>query len=121
MNCFRKLSLSLGFFIAATLAAFGEGRGATPTPTPTTGVSIAITQPTYGYNVLPGSVRRIYATVTGGTTDAVNWTVDGGATLSSTTGHWVDVTAPASGSRCSIGGTSSAYTVSSATRFTITA
>jgi len=93
-----------------------------PTPTPTKGVSIAITQPTYGYNVLPGSVRRIYATVTSGTTNAVNWTVDGGATLSSSTGHWVDVTAPASGSSCSISGTSSSdYAVSSATQFSITA
>ncbi len=122
MNRYRILSLSLGFFIVATLAAFGRGRGTTPTstPTPTTGITIAITQPRYGYNVLPGSVRRIYATVTGGTTDAVNWTVDGGATLSSTTGHWVDVTAPGKGSQCSIKG-SKPYTVSSATQFTITA
>ncbi|MHB1674830.1 MAG: hypothetical protein ACYCSP_11360, partial [Acidobacteriaceae bacterium] len=86
MNRYRILSLSSGFFIAATLAAFGGGRGAAGAMpsmalAQTRTTSIAITQPTYGYNVLPGSVRRIYATVTGGTTDAVNWTVDGGATL----------------------------------------
>ncbi|MHB1960244.1 MAG: hypothetical protein ACYCO5_14625 [Acidobacteriaceae bacterium] len=124
MNIRRISSLGLVFSMVATLAAFGEGRGAAQTPSmapvPTPSISIAITQPAYGYNLLPGSVRRIYATVTGGTTDAVNWTVNGGATLSSTTGHWVDVTAPSKGSQCSIKG-SKPYTVSSATRFTITA
>jgi hypothetical protein len=84
------------------------------------GVSIAITQPTYGFNVLPGSVRRIFATVNGGITNTVKWSVMGGANLSSTEGHWVDVTAPAKGSSCSINGTGS-YSVSSATQFTLTA
>ena len=83
-------------------------------------ISIAITQPTYGFNVLPGSVRRIYATVTNGITNAVNWSVTGGATLSSTAGNWVDVTAPGTGSSCSINGTDS-YTVTSAKQFTLTA
>ena len=129
MNCYRVLIFGLAFSIAATFAASGEGGvGGQTSAHPSTavsqkpGISIAISQPQYGYNVLPGSVRRIYATVTGGTTDAVNWTVDGGATLSSSTGHWVDVTAPASGSSCSISETgSNVYAVSSATRFTITA
>jgi hypothetical protein len=128
MNRYRILVFGLAFSIAATFAASCDSvRGqasahpSTALP-PTPGISIAISQPQYGYNVLPGSVRRIYATVTGGTTNAVNWTVDGGATLSSSTGHWVDVTAPASGSSCSISQTgSNVYTVSSATRFTITA
>ncbi len=83
-------------------------------------VSIAITQPTFGFNVLPGSVRRIFATVTNGVSNAVNWTVTGGARLSSSSGNWVDVTAPATGSHCSINGTSNS-TVSSATQFTLTA
>ena len=128
MKLYPILLFSLGLSIAATLAASVKGVGGQASAHPSTAlprkpeVSIAITQPTYGYNVVPGSVRRIYATVTGGTTDAVNWTVDGGATLSAPTGHWVDVTAPASGSSCSISGTSSTtYAVSSATRFTITA
>jgi uncharacterized membrane protein len=85
-----------------------------------TPTSIAITQPAFGFNVLPGSVRRIFATVTGGTTNAVNWSTSGGATLSSTSGNWVDVTAPATGSQCSINGTSS-HTVRSAAQFTLVA
>jgi len=83
-------------------------------------ISIAIAQPTYGFNVLPGSVRRIFATVANGVTNGVNWSVKGGATLSSNTGNWVDVTAPAKGTSCSINGTDD-YTVSSATQFTLTA
>ena len=82
--------------------------------------AVAITQPGFGFNVLPGSVRRIFATVTGGTTNEVNWSVTGGARLSSTSGHWVDVTAPPAGSTCSINGTSN-YTVSSATQFILMA
>ena len=81
---------------------------------------ISITHPEFGFNVLPGSVRRLYATIAGGTTNAVNWSVTGGATLSSTSGHWVDVTAPSTGSHCAINGSSS-YTVTSPTTFTVTA
>jgi hypothetical protein len=84
-------------------------------------ISIAVTQPTYGFNVLPSSVRRIYATVTNGVTDAVNWSVTGGAMLSSNSGNWVDVTAPAAGSSCSITGTVGSYGITSAKRFTLTA
>jgi len=83
-------------------------------------LSIAITQPEFGFNVIPGSVRRIYATVSNGKTNGVNWTVTGGAKLSAAVGNWVDVTAPATGTSCSIQGTEN-YTVSSATRFTLTA
>lgn len=83
-------------------------------------ISIAITQPTYGFNVLPDSVRRIYATVTNGLTNAVNWSQTGGASLSSSSGNWIDVTAPPTGSSCSINGTEN-YTVTSAMQFTLTA
>jgi len=82
--------------------------------------AITITQPTFGFNILPGSVRRIFATVTNGVTNAVSWTATGGATLSSPTGNWVDVTAPSTGSSCSING-SDTYTVSSAKQITLTA
>jgi len=125
MNCRSILFFGLGCFMVATLAAFGagmDGKAASSSMAlaQTRPISIAISQPKYGYNVLPGSVRRIYATVTGGTTNAVNWSVDGGAILSSTSGHWADVTAPGRGSRCSIKG-SKPYAVSSASQFTITA
>jgi hypothetical protein len=83
-------------------------------------ISIAITQPAYGFNVLAGSLRRIFATVTNGVTNGVAWSVTGGATISSTTGNWVDVTAPSTGSSCSINGTGT-YTVTSAKQFTLTA
>ena len=84
-------------------------------------ITISVTQPTYGFNVLPGSVRRIYATVTNGSTNGVNWTVNGGATLSAGSGNWVDVTAPATGSSCSINGGVGTYSISSAKQFTLTA
>ena len=128
MNIRLKLSFALGFSLVVTVTACGEGQSATGTAnagapaaaTSSSRISIAITQPAYGFNVLPGSVRRIFVTVTGGTTDAVNWSVTGGASLSSTSGNWVDVTAPAKGSKCSIKGADS-YTVRSATQFTLTA
>ncbi len=85
-------------------------------------ISLSITEPTYHFNVIPGSVRRIYATVANGTTNGVNWSVSGGASLSRTSGPWVDVTAPASGASCQIndlGGGS--YSVTSAKTFTVTA
>ena len=85
-------------------------------------VSISITQPTYGFNVIPGSTRRVFATVKNGTTNGVNWSLTAGsATLSSTTGSWIDVTAPSAGSSCTITGPNSSYIVSSATNFTLQA
>ena len=85
-------------------------------------VTISVGQPTYGFNVIPGSTRRIFATVTHGTTNVVSWAVKSGSgTISSTTGSWIDVTAPSSGSSCSITGTSSQYGVTSAASFTVEA
>ncbi len=99
----------------------------TETDPPATGgkpnaVSIAIPQPEYGFNVIPGSTRRIFATVTNGSTNQVAWTVkSGSAQISSNAGAWIDVTAPATGSSCSITGASAKYNVTSATQFTIEA
>ena len=89
----------------------------------TTGpVSIAVKTPQFGFNVLPGSVRRIFATVTNGATNQVNWTVSSGAgTISSTTGSWVDVTAPATGTSCAYAFDGTNWSVTSATTFTVTA
>jgi hypothetical protein len=78
-------------------------------------ITVDITQPAYGFNVLPGSVRRIFATVTGGTTNALQWTVTAGGELVATSGPWVDVTAPPVGSKCSIKG-SDPFTINSAPR-----
>ena len=89
-----------------------------------TPLTITIPQPTYGFNVLPRSVRRVFATITGGGSTGINWSTTGGGTISSTTGDWVDVTAPANGSNCAIlqsGGSSNSYSVDSATQFRITA
>jgi len=128
MNRHPHYARRFGFFILLTLvmcsksssmnarAASGAIDAATSAP-----ISIAITQPAYGFNVLPGSIRRIYAAVTNGKTNAVSWSVTGGATLSSRTGNWIDVTAPAVGSSCSINGDEKSYTVTSSARFKLTA
>ena len=105
--------------MAVAMVACGRGQSST-LPAGTDTISIAIVQPEYGFNLLPGSVRRIYAKVTNGTTNEVVWSVTGGATLSSNSGNWVDVTAPSAGSNCSIHGTDQ-YTVTSAKQFTLTA
>ena len=101
--------------LVAALTSVNEGTVSAST------ITVSIAQPSMGFNMLPGSERRLYATVTGGT-NAVTWSATGGATLSATTGHWVDVTAPSKGSRCSINGSARAgFSVSSATQFTVTA
>ena len=101
----------------------GSGTSGTPPPSTTpTAVAINIGQPDYGFNVIPGSTRRIFATVANGTSNQVSWSVkSGSAQISSTSGPWVDVIAPATGSSCSYTGTSAQYGVSSATQFTIEA
>lgn len=93
--------------------------GSSPTPS---SVGIEITQPAFGFNVIPGSTRRIFATVTNGTSNQVTWSVkSGSAQISSTSGPWVDVTAPAKGSSCSYTETGARYGVTSATQFTVEA
>jgi hypothetical protein len=124
MNRRLLLSFGLGLSIGVSLSACGRGQSAPAagigSETSSSAISIAITQPTYGFNVLPGSVRRIFATVMNGTTNEVHWSVTGGGTLSSTSGNWVDVIAPTTGSKCSIHGENN-YTVTSARQFTLTA
>jgi len=111
--CARSQLFAILFF-ALTLMAPAHGASGQ--------VSISITKPSYGFNVIPNSTRRIFAMVTNGTTNGVNWSLtSGNATLSATNGAWIDVTAPASGSSCSISGPSSSYVVSSAAQFTIQA
>jgi len=83
-------------------------------------VAISIAQPQFGFNVIPGATRRIFATVTNGSTNHVSWMLKSGSALISTnSGSWIDVTAPASGTSCQIG--KSGQSVSSATQFTIEA
>ena len=108
----------------STAGGTGSGTdtsGSPPPPTPTA-VAINIGQPDYGFNVIPASTRRVFATVTNGTSNQVRWSVkSGSAQISSTSGPWVDVTAPAAGSSCTFTGTSAKYDVHSATQFTIEA
>jgi len=87
---------------------------------PSSQSSISIAEPAHGFNVLAGSVRRIFATAANGNPDGIKWSASGGATLSADSGNWVDVTAPAVGSHCSIRGLDH-YTVSSEKQFTVTA
>ena len=91
-------------------------------------VSISINAPTYGFNVLPGSVRNINAIITGGTLNTVNWTVSATtgsatATLSASTGALpeVTVTIGSTAGTCSIGGSLGSYSVSSTATVTIEA
>ena len=119
MNGRRLLSSCLGLSLLLILAGCSPSHAERPAES-SGPISIAITQPAFGFSLIPGSVRRIYATVTNGTANSVTWSVTGGAKLSSTSGHWVDVTAPARGSSCSIHGADS-YTVTSATQFTVAA
>ncbi len=81
-------------------------------------VAISVAEPPYGFNLIPGSTRRLFATVTNGTTNQVRWSVvRGSATVSAVTGPWVDLTAPPSGSSCQYGKNS----ISSGTQFTVEA
>ncbi len=91
------------------------------TPAPPSTVAISVAQPRYGFNVIPGSVRRVFAKVTNGTTNGVSWTVkSGGATVSASTGAWIDVTAPASASSC-VAQRSGVPSITSATQFVVEA
>jgi hypothetical protein len=73
--------------------------------------------------LIPNATRRIFATVTNGSTNQVTWSVkSGSAKLSSNTGSWVEVTAPATGTTCYYtSGSNGGYSVSSSTQFTIEA
>jgi len=83
-------------------------------------VGISISQPVAGFNVLPGSVRRIFAQVANGASNQVTWTVkSGSAQVSANSGSWVDITAGSSGSSCQF--SNAGQRVYSATQFTIEA
>jgi len=105
------------------LAATSNAASVTITPAPVVkAISIAIGQPGFGFNIIPGSVRRIFATVTNGVTNQLTWTVkSGGATLSASSGSWIDVTAPSIGSSCTVSGTSATPAIISNSTFTIEA
>ncbi len=101
---------------------FNSG-SATPislTVAPASTVSLSIAQPQAGFNVIPGSTRRIFATVTNGQNNQVAWAVkSGSAQISSNAGSWIDVTAGNTGSSCSLAKTGNA--VLSSAQFTIEA
>jgi hypothetical protein len=85
-------------------------------------VSLTVGQPEFGFNVIPGSTRRIFANVVNGATNQILWTMKtGSGTLSSTSGSWVDVVAPATGSACSYSSKAGVYSVTSSTTFTVEA
>ena len=110
-----------GDSLYASATSSGDMVTVQPAP-PVSVVSISIGHPEYGFNVLPYSQRRLFATVANGSTNKVTWAVkSGSATLASSSGSWVDVTAPYSGSTCSITGGAAPYGVSSASQFTVEA
>lgn len=109
------LALCIFAILLETSTALTDDLGATQGA-----VSISITQPKYGFNVLPNSTRRVFATLQNGHFNAVHWTItSGSARLSSSYGSWIEVTAPSKGSHCQITGTSDNYIVKSDTQFTL--
>jgi hypothetical protein len=111
----------LGILLSAVLVSF-VNPGFQLNAQTSTPVGITVGQPPYGFNVIPSSTRRLFATVTNGVTNQVTWTIKAGsAKLSSSSGPWVDVVAPTTGSSCAYSGTSANYTVTSGTTFTIEA
>ncbi|MCU1222817.1 MAG: hypothetical protein JWQ42_910 [Edaphobacter sp.] len=115
---------AFGIFLAAFLVIHpGADNTGTQLQAATGPVGISVGQPPFGFNVIANSTRRVFATVTNGSTNQVAWTLKSGtATLSSNSGSWIDVTAPATGTSCSYVTLSNGqYAVKSATRFTIEA
>ncbi len=125
---YRKKEIVVNVFAIFLAAMFVMHPRASSKPAiavaPAGQVGITIAQPPFGFNVIPNSMRRIFATVTNGTSNGVTWRVKSGtATLASTSGLWVDVTAGATGSTCSFTPPNSQgqYAVTSNTTFTIEA
>ena len=115
----------------ASVTAAGPGGAATATislvgattAAVTGNVSITTQNPLYGWQVIPGATRRIHATVTGGSSNQVNWsyTATGGASATITPavspnlpGAYVDVTVGSTGSACTNVGSSTSPVFSSA-------
>ena len=108
-------------FAATTAASVAVTVTPVASAPPPSNLSLSVGQPVFGFNVIPGAVRRLFATVTNGTTNGVNWTVkSGGAAISAATGSWIDVTAPSAGSSC-LANRSGSGSISSATQFVIEA
>jgi len=91
-------------------------------------VAVTFNAPTYGFNVIPGSVRTLNVRITNGTRNLVNWTVSGAtggasATLSASTNALPIVTATfgATAGTCSIKGPLGSYKVTSTATVTIQA
>ncbi|HUX43851.1 MAG TPA: hypothetical protein VMV57_03775, partial [Terracidiphilus sp.] len=72
-----------GFFAMVALdPSLVRARTSVPAKANPSTATVTIVHPAMGFSVLPGSVRRLYATVTGGVTNGVTWTVSGGGVLS---------------------------------------
>jgi hypothetical protein len=124
--CTKEIVVNIFAIFLAVMFVMHPG-GYTPpagSAAATSPVGISIAQPGFGFSVIPNSTRRIFATVTNGSSNQVTWRVkSGSATLGSTSGLWVDVIAPVKGSSCSYAplNAQGQYSVVSATTFTIEA
>jgi hypothetical protein len=122
---YRKKEIVVNAFavlLSALLVAHPGAQGK-PTARADGPVSITVGQPQFGFNVLPNSTRRIYATVTNGTSGQVSWSLKSGtATLSSNSGSWIDVVAGPTGTSCAYAGTPPKNnSIISATQFVVEA
>ena len=86
-------------------------------------VTITIGHPQFGFNVLPGSTRRVFASTSDHTTSNLVWKVKSGdAKLSFTSGLWTDVTIGPKGSSCRFTGNArSGFGVASDTQVVVEA
>lgn len=113
-------SAGAGHLLASAGPIVGTDPFTIASSAPGKAVAITVAQPQIGFNVIPGSTRRIFATVTNGSTNQLTWAVkSGSAQISAKTGSWTDVTAGAAGSACLLSKTGNPVT--SATQFTIEA
>ncbi|HEU5457562.1 MAG TPA: hypothetical protein VFU68_02980, partial [Terracidiphilus sp.] len=71
----RIFSVTLALPVLCANLACAQGKASESTSTTAT---VSVTRPGLGFNVIPGSVRRLYATVSGGVTNGVQWSVKGG-------------------------------------------
>lgn len=109
-----------GHLIATAGSIVGTDSFTITAPLQSKVIAVTIAQPQIGFNVIPGSTRRIFATVTNGSTNQVTWAVkSGSAQISANSGSWIDITAGATGTSCQLAKLGNP--VSSATQFVIEA
>jgi Chitobiase/beta-hexosaminidase C-terminal domain len=129
LRIFRALAATVGItFFSCFFSLFTSSASAQ--------VTLTASAPTYNFQVLPGSTRQIYAKISGGTQNTINWSVlstTGGASATFTTPSasetsivdfglpTVQVNIGSTAGSCSISGTMGRYSVASTATVTVQA